>query len=207
LTNVGYLRVSTLDQHLELQRDALVAAGCERFFEDRTSGSKESRPGLDACMEFLSEGDVLVVWRLDRLGRSLKHLLQLTEELRDRGVDLMVTTMGVDTRTPTGKMIFQIFAVFAEFERNLIIERTHAGLAAARARGRVGGRRRVLSPDAAKVARSMYAERGEDGKRAHTVQKIADVLGCSRGTIYGYLDADSKVAGGYRPRGAVEGAA
>lgn len=189
MATIGYARVSTTDQHLHLQEDALRAAGAEKVFTDQMSGSKASRPGLDACLDYLRSGDTLVAWKLDRLGRSTKNLIELIELLRERDVDLVITTMGIDTRTPMGKMVFTIFAGVAEFERDLIRERTHAGLAAARARGRVGGRKRTLSPKQAQHARDLYGKTGDDGKRAHTVQEIANLLRVPRTTVYGYLDA------------------
>jgi len=184
---IGYARVSTADQNLDLQTDALTQAGAERIFTDHVSGSKTARPGLDQCLDYLRAGDTLIIWKLDRLGRSTRHLIELVEQFRDRDVNLIITTMGVDTRTPVGKMVFTIFAAFAEFERDLIRERTYAGLTAARARGRVGGRKRTLNAKQAQHARDLYAMVGEDGKRAHTVQEIAYRLRVPRTTVYGYL--------------------
>lgn len=142
---IGYARVSTLDQNLDLQIDALKKAGCGRVFTDKMSGAKDSRPGLDAMVEFAREGDQIVVWKLDRLGRTMKHLVSLVNALHDRGVHLFVIQGDIDTTTSTGRMMFHLFATFAELERDLIVERTRAGLEAARARGRSGGRPSLLT--------------------------------------------------------------
>ena len=136
---IGYARVSTGDQNLDLQRDALQKAGCDRILEDRASGAKAPRPGLDAALDYVRRGDTLVVWRLDRLGRSLKDLIQLVGELDERGIGLRSLHESIDTTSSSGKLVFHIFGALAEFERNLIRERTRAGLQAARARGRKGG--------------------------------------------------------------------
>jgi DNA invertase Pin-like site-specific DNA recombinase len=189
MATIGYARVSTWDQNLDLQLDALKAVGAEKVFTDQVSGSKADRPGLNQCLEYLRAGDVLVVWKLDRLGRSTQHLVNLMADFADREVELVVTTLGIDTRTPAGKLVMRFFAAFAEFERDLIIERTKAGLESARARGRVGGRKPALTDGQALVAQQMYDELGPDGKRAHTVQEIADVLRVKRSTVYGYLAA------------------
>lgn len=188
---IGYARVSTWEQNLDLQLDALRAAGAEKTFEDHASGAKTTRPGLDDCLAYLRAGDVLVIWKLDRLGRSTQHLVNLMADFAEREVELVVTTLGVDTRTPAGKLVMRFFAAFAEFERDLIVERTKAGLEAARARGRVGGRKPALTEGQALLAQRMYDERGEDGKRAHTVQEIADVLRVKRSTVYGYLQNEA----------------
>lgn len=187
MSTIGYARVSTLDQNPDLQFDALRKAGVDRIFEDRVSGAKESRPGLDACLDYLRPGDALVVWRLDRLGRNTRHLLDLSELFRDRGIELVILTMGIDTRTPIGKFFYTIMGAFSEFERFSILERTEAGRAAARARGRVGGRPRKLTARQARLAREMYDEHGADGTRAHTVAEIAAQLGVARSTVYNYL--------------------
>lgn len=186
---IGYARVSTGDQDTALQLDALTATGCERVFEDHASGSREDRPELAACLDYLRAGDTLVIWKLDRLGRSLPHLLQLAGDLQARDVELVITTMGIDTRTPGGRLLYGILGAVAEYERSLIQERTRAGLEAARARGRVGGRKPSLSPRQAKLARDMYAEKDADGKRAHTVADIARELKVGRSTIYRYLES------------------
>ena len=178
---VGYARVSTQDQNADLQEDALSEAGCVKVFTDKASGAQADRPQLDAALSYLRDGDVLVVWRLDRLGRSLKHLITVVSDLEDRGVGFRSLTESMDTTTPAGKLIFHVFAALAEFERNLIRERTKSGLDAARARGRKGGRKPSLSPKKIEVARKMYA----DGDS--TVAEIARVLGVSRATIYRHL--------------------
>ena len=141
---VGYARVSTHEQNLSLQVDALTQAGCEKIFEDKISGIKAERPGLNAALEFVRKGDTLVVWRLDRLGRSLKHLIETVADLEGRGIGLRSLQEAIDTTTAGGRLVFQIFGALAEFERNLIRERTLAGLQAARARGRKGGRPKAL---------------------------------------------------------------
>ena len=145
---MGYARVSTLEQDEALERDALQAAGCERIFVDRASGQLEHRPALDALLEQLRPGDALVVWRLDRLGRSLKHLIEVANDLAELGVALVSLREVIDTSTPGGKLVFHIFGALAEFEKDLVTERTMAGLAAARVRGRKGGRPTVWTPAA-----------------------------------------------------------
>ncbi len=141
---IGYARVSTTEQNLDLQRDALKRAGCEKIIEDTVSGGKVQRPGLERVHDALRSGDVLAVWRLDRLGRSLKHLIELMAELDAERIGFQSVTESIDTTTPGGKLVFHIFGALAEFERNLIRERTYTGLGAARARGRKGGRRKKL---------------------------------------------------------------
>jgi DNA invertase Pin-like site-specific DNA recombinase len=173
----GYARVSTRDQDEALQRDALAAAGLDRVFVDKALGSVAHRPALDELMGLLRPGDTVVVWRLDRLGRSLRHLVELVGELEQRGVGQRSLTEQIDATTPNGKLIFHLFAALAEFERDLIRERTQAGLAAARARGRVGGQPSVWTPEKLRTARSMYAA-GEH------VGSTARVLGVSRASIY-----------------------
>jgi len=138
---IGYARVSTQDQRSELQLDALAAAGCEQVFHEKMSGKDKDRPELETCLKVVRQGDTLIVWRLDRLGRSLKDLVEIVHELQDRGIGLQSLTENIDTTNAGGKLIFHVFAALAEFERNLIRERTVAGLAAARARGRKGGRK------------------------------------------------------------------
>lgn len=184
---VGYGRVSTLDQHPEAQRDALVAAGISEseIFIDKISGKLASRPELDRALLCANRAeDQLVITKLDRLGRSLKHLIDLAELLQARGVELVVLDQGIDTSTPVGRMFFHILGAIAEFEHTLMSERTRAGLAAARARGRNGGQKPKLSATQIVIAREMYDKLGDDGKRAYTVAQIADTLGVSRPTIY-----------------------
>lgn len=181
---IGYERVSTDDQNLALQHDALGAAGCEKIFSDKMSGAKAERPGLNKAFDFAREGDTLVVWRLDRLGRSLKDLIALVEELENRKIGLRSLQENIDTTTSGGKLIFHMFGALAEFERNLIQERTRAGLQAARARGRKGGRRPKLTPQQIEVGRALAA----DPRRS--VTSICDHLGISRPTYYRYINPE-----------------
>lgn len=159
---IGYARVSTRDQNLDLQLDALKRAGCERIYQDVASGSTTARPALDELLGQLRAGDVLVIWKLDRMGRSLKHLVELVGNLIERKVGLLRLNDPIDTTSAQGRLVFNLFASLAEFERELIRERTQAGLTAARARGRVGGRPKGLSPQAqatAMAAETLYRER------------------------------------------------
>jgi DNA invertase Pin-like site-specific DNA recombinase len=181
---VGYARVSTKDQNLDLQVDALQKEECEEVFREVASGAKTARPVLDDLLSRLRAGDVLVIWKLDRLGRSLKHLVTLATELMEQEVGLISLNDPIDTTTPQGRLVFNIFASLAEFERDLIRERTQAGLKAARARGRKGGRPRGLSKKAeatAMAAETLYRE----GKLS--VQEICDQLDISKPTLYAYL--------------------
>jgi DNA invertase Pin-like site-specific DNA recombinase len=184
---IGYGRVSTRDQHPEAQHDALQAAGCERVFIDKASGKLARRPELDnALLSASRTGDQLVITKLDRLGRSLEHLIELSKLLESRGVDLVVLDQGIDTSTATGRMFFHILGAIAEFEHALMSERTLDGLAA-RARGRTGGQKPKLGPRQVKLARQMYDETGPDGKRTHTIAQIAAEFDVSRPTIYRHL--------------------
>ena len=183
--DIGYARVSTLDQNLDLQRDALTQAGCEKIFVDEISGATAARPGLESALEMAREGDVLVVWRLDRLGRSLKHLVELVGELEERNVGFRSIQEAMDTSSSGGKLIFHVFAALAEFERNLIQERTNAGLAAARARGRKGGRPKKLDEKKRTLAVSLYNE------RKHSVGEICQMMGISKPTLYDYVRAEN----------------
>ena len=176
--NIGYCRVSTQDQNLELQLDELKKAGCEKIFQDVASGSKYEREGLQDAIAFAREGDCVVVWKLDRLSRSLRHLIDTVNQLKERGVGLRVLTQNLDTTTPSGTLVFHIFGALAEFERLLIKERTNAGLAAARARGRVGGRPKAMDEKKIQIAQSLYV----DGKT--TVSEICDTLNVSKATLY-----------------------
>lgn len=180
-------RVSTRDQHPEAQHDALAAAGCEQIFVDKASGKLARRPGLDKALLVAREGDQLVVTKLDRLGRSLEHLIELSKELQSRGVDLVVLDQGIDTSTPVGRLFYSIIGAIAEFEHALMSERTRDGLAAARARGRTGGQKPKLGPRQVRLARQMYDETGADGKRKYTVAQIAVEFGVTRPTIYRHL--------------------
>ena len=185
--NIGYARVSTGEQTLDLQGDALTAAGCESIYTDVISGTKETRPGLDEALSYIRKGDTLVVWRLDRLGRSLKHLIETVTELQGRGVGFRSLTEQIDTTTSGGKLIFHVFGALAEFERDLIQERTHAGLRAARARGRTGGRpKKLADPKTMALARRLYDDGNTD------VATICRTLGVSRATLYRALGRDSK---------------
>lgn len=182
---IGYMRVSTADQSLGLQRDALVAAGVapDRIYEDVCSGKAVDRPGLGRALEVAREGDAIVIWKLDRVGRSLAHVVGLVGDLQKRGVGLKVLTGGIDTTTATGRLVFGIFATLAEFERDLIHERTMAGLAAARARGRAGGRPRVMTRQKLKAAMALMADRD------NAARDVAAQLGVSLSTLYAYVDA------------------
>ena len=187
---IGYGRVSTRDQHPEAQCDALTAARCEQIFVDKVSGKLARRPELDkALLSANRTGDQLVVTKLDRLGRSLEHLIELSNLLHARGVDLVVLDQGIDTSTAVGRMFFQILGAIAEFEHALMSERTIDGLAAARSRGRTGGQKPKLGPRQVALARSMYDELGQDGKRKYTVEQIAAEFGVTRPTIYRHLAA------------------
>jgi DNA invertase Pin-like site-specific DNA recombinase len=185
---IGYGRVSTTDQHPEAQRDALEAAGCDQIFIDKLSGKLASRPELDKALVVLREGDHLVITKLDRLGRSLRNLMDLSDLFRERGVALEVLDQGIDTSTPVGEMFFHILGAIAQFEHSLMVERTKQGLEAARARGRTGGQKPKLKARQIKLAQEMYDETGSDGKRKYTVQQIADEFGVSRPTIYRHLE-------------------
>ena len=177
-TLVGYARVSTIEQNPDLQKDALKAAGCTKFFEDVLSGAREDRPGLEEALEYLREGDTLVVWKLDRLGRSLPHLIETVRSLEERGIGFKSLREQVDTTTPGGKLVFHLFGALAEFERDLVRERTQAGLVAARARGRKGGRPKAM--DATKVAMAKSFRENPD----LSVAEICRQLGVSEMTFY-----------------------
>ena len=176
---VGYARVSTQDQNLQLQHDALKAAHCARIFDDKLSGAKAERPGLTAAIESMTAGDTLVVWKLSRLGRSMKQLIDTVQRLSDKGIELKSLHENIDTTSATGKLLFHIIAAFAQFERDNMIENTRAGLAAARSRGRIGGRRPKV--DDAKLAEAAAL------LTAHpklTPREICRRLGISRATFY-----------------------
>jgi DNA invertase Pin-like site-specific DNA recombinase len=180
---IGYARVSTQDQTLDLQTDALTRAGCEKLFTDTASGAKAERPGLQAAMNHLRAGDTLAVWRLDRLGRTLKQLIATVTELNERGIGFKSLQENIDTTTSGGKLIFHIFGALAEFEREVIRERTNAGLQAARARGRFGGRQSIQSLDPKKMALAKQPH----ADRSMPVQEISDTLHIGRSTLYRYL--------------------
>lgn len=185
---LGYARVSTGDQDAALQQDALKAAGCYRIFTDTASGALESRTELTKVLDQLRPGDTLVVWRLDRLGRSIRHLIDQLNGLQERGIGFRSLQETIDTTSPGGRLVFHVFAALAEFERDLIRERTNAGLAAARARGRTGGRPSLLTKEKLDTARRLYAQKDM------TVAKIGEVLGVSRTTVYRALHREPVAA-------------
>ena len=188
---IGYARVSTHDQTLALQQDALEKEGCDKIFTDTASGAKAERPGLKQALSYVRPGDTLVVWRLDRLGRSLRDLIEQITALEKRGIGFKSLTEQVDTTTSGGKLIFHIFGALAEFERDIIRERTNAGLQAARARGRLGGRPRALnSSKKIAMAQALYAD------KTNSVSDICKTLNISRATLYRYVKdaSDSKEA-------------
>ena len=182
---IGYARVSRLEQDMQLQIDALLKEGCEKknIYTDKASGAKSDRPGLDKCIKALKKGDTLIVWRLDRLGRTMKHLVALVQELVSEGIKFKSICDGaIDTTTASGELIFNIFSALAQFERKLNQERTMAGLSVARARGRVGGRRPVKPDDPkVKMAKSMHKD------HSMSITEICEALKISRGTLYRYL--------------------
>jgi DNA invertase Pin-like site-specific DNA recombinase len=175
---IGYARVSTQDQTPELQLDALRGVGCEKIFNEKASGSQRDRPQLKAALEYVRSGDTLVVWKLDRLARSLKQLIETIEQLKERDIDFRSLTEAIDTVTPGGRLTFHIFAALAEFERSLIQERTQAGLASARARGKKGGRPPALSSDDLLVANALLRD------HAISVEEVAKRLNVSPSTLY-----------------------
>lgn len=180
---IGYARVSTIEQNLDLQRDALLAAGCEKVITDTVSGSVLARPGLEKVKEQMRAGDTLVVWRLDRLGRSMRDLISWMTYLDEKKIQLQSLHEAIDTTTTSGKLTFHLFGAMAEFERNLIRERTQAGLTAARARGRKGGRPAALDKDKRELAVRLYNE------NQMTIAKICTMLGISKPTLYAYVRA------------------
>jgi len=186
LMRIGYARVSTGEQKLDLQLDELEEAGCERIYEEKTSGAAKSRPELEKCLDSLRDGDILVVWRLDRFGRSLKDLVQKMDALEEKGVDFVSLTEGIDTTTAQGKLTFHIFGALAEFERALARERTMAGLRAARERGRVGGRPRSLDEEDIPQVQALMKD--EDVP----VADICERFGISKPTLYRYVGPDGE---------------
>lgn len=178
---IGYARVSTDDQNLDLQYDELKKAGCEKFYDDKMTGGKLDRPGLDAAIDYARKDDVIVVWRLDRLSRSLKDLIEVITNLESKGIGLKSLHESIDTTSSSGKLIFHIFGSLAEFERNLIGERTRAGLKSARERGKVGGRPKKLNTERAKLAQDLYNE------KTRTIKQICELVGVSKPTLYRYL--------------------
>lgn len=184
---VGYARVSTGEQNLDMQVDELKKAGCEKVFTDEMSGVKADRPGLREALAFVRVGDTLVVWRLDRLGRSLKDLIEKVDDLKAREVDFRSLHENIDTTSPGGKFQFHIFSALAEFERDLIRERTMAGLRAARARGRYGGRPRTMTPEKVRMASRLMRD------PEVSIKEICNILGLSRSTLYRYIDPSGNV--------------
>lgn len=186
MASIGYARVSTREQNPDGQTDLLSAAGCERVFVEHASGVLAKRPVLEDALDYLRTGDTLVVTKLDRLGRSVRNLKEVAEGLQARGIGLKALSQGIDTTTPGGRLFFHMLAAIAEFEHDLIVERTQDGLAAARARGRKGGGRFKMTATKARQARAMYDE------KTYTVQQIAETFGVSRGTIYRHLAQDAR---------------
>lgn len=183
---IGYARVSSFDQNLDLQNDALEKVGCERVIVDKASGKDTNRPGLNTIKEVLRDGDILIVWRLDRLGRSLKDLIEWVNYLDEKGVALKSLEESIDTTTATGKLTFHLFGALAEFERQLIRERTQAGLAAARARGRLGGRPKSLNAEKRKLAVKLYND------KEISIKEICEMMKISKPTLYGYINQSKK---------------
>ena len=179
--NIGYARVSTEDQNLDLQIDALKEAKCDHIYEEKMSGKIKDRPALDEALNFMRKGDTLVVWKLDRLGRSLRHLIEVINKLMDEGMYFMSLQEKIDTTSTSGKLIFHIFAALAEFEREIISERTKAGLKAARARGRMGGRPKKLNEEQAQMVKKMWID------HTITIEEICRTFDISRSTLYHYL--------------------
>ncbi|ETS30733.1 resolvase [Photorhabdus temperata] len=183
---VGYARVSTPSQNLDLQIKALKEAGCDKIFTDIANGAKTARPGLKDAEMVLREGDALVVWKLDRLGRSIQHLIESINDLKEKGIGFRSLQEAIDTQTSGGKLVFHIFSALAEFERDLIRERTNAGLEAARARGKKGGRPKSLDqPKNIKLLKQMHAD------PSYSIGDICKTLDISRSTFYRYLKSDN----------------
>ncbi|MDA8352815.1 MAG: recombinase family protein [Firmicutes bacterium] len=178
---VGYARVSTHDQNLNLQTDALREHGCEKIFTDHVSGGKFTRKGLEEALEYIRPGDTLVVWKLDRLGRSLKHLIEVVNNLHEKGIGFQSLRENMDTTSSGGKLIFHVFGALAEFEREIIRERTQAGLTAARARGKLGGRPRVMDEKKIKMAQTLMQDPN------YSVREICETLQVSKATLYRHL--------------------
>lgn len=185
--NIGYARISTKNQSINLQEDALKSAGCKEIYTDIASGSKSQRPGLDSALAYLREGDTLVVWKLDRLGRSIQHLIQTIALLNERKIAFKSLQENIDTTSSGGKLIFHMFSALAEFERDLIRERTDAGLKAARARGRLGGRPSLLDNRQIKRMIEMYNE------KKNTVGEICKIYEISRPSFYNYLKRQQEI--------------
>lgn len=181
---IGYARVSTQDQNINLQKDALEKAGCEAIYCEVSSGSKADRPELKKAISYAREGDTLVVWKLDRLGRSIQHLIDLVNQLQERKIGFKSLQENIDTTTSGGKLIFHIFSALAEFERDIIRERTKAGLQAARARGRKGGRPKGLDVKKIKLAKKLHKDKN------YTIKEICETLNISKSSLYNYLKTE-----------------
>lgn len=182
---IGYARVSSNDQNLDLQIDALKKVGCSRIFSDKITGKRKSRPGLDDALSYLRTGDTLAIWKLDRLGRSVKGLIDLVEKMQEKEIHFRSITDGIDTTTPAGRFFFHVMASLAQMERELLVERTKAGLAAAKKRGRVGGRKRVMTSSKLEAAKKLLAE-------GMPPKEIARNLGVSIPTLYRWCPASDR---------------
>lgn len=178
---IGYARTSTIEQNLDLQRDALSSNGCDKMYADQTSGVKSARPGLDQLLEMLRPGDTVVVWRLDRLGRSLRHLIELIDKFKTMGVGFVSIQEKIDTTTVMGEFMFHMMGALAQFERGLTVERVQAGLAAARARGRMGGRQYKCNPKKRQLAVELYRAKEKP------INEICDIIGVAKSTLYKYI--------------------
>jgi len=179
---IGYARVSTHDQNLVLQNDSLKEAGCEKIFSDQVSGTKDSRPGLSRAMDTLRKGDTLIVWKLDRLGRSLSHLVEFINDLKNKEIGFKSLQENIDTTSGVGKLVFHMFAALAEFEKDLIRERTMAGLSSARARGKLGGRPKILDDKKIALAKTMHKN------KEISVKEICKTLNIGKTTFYRYIN-------------------
>ena len=181
---IGYARVSVDDQNLEIQKESLTKAGCEKIFEDHQIGAKTERQGLKSALDFAREGDTLVVWRLDCLSRTVKDLIEMITRLESNGIGLKSLQESLDTSSSSGKLIFKVFRALSEFKRNQTRERTQAGLSAARARGRMGGRPKVLDAKTRVLATKLYDE------KVHTIKEICQMMKISKPTLYKYIEAE-----------------
>jgi len=183
---IGYARVSSDDQNLNLQTDALKKVGCIKIFSDKISGMRKKRPGLDGALSHLRTGDIFVIWKLDRLGRNLKELISMVEKFDGEGIHFQSITDGIDTTTPAGRFFFHVMASLAQMERELLIERTKAGLAAAKKRGRVGGRKRLMTPSKVEAAKNLLAQ-------SMPPKEVANNLGVSIPTLYRWCPASDNI--------------
>jgi DNA invertase Pin-like site-specific DNA recombinase len=180
---VGYIRVSTHEQNLDLQIEAMEKHGYDMLYQEMVSGAKADRPEFEKCLNYLRKGDTLVVWRLDRFGRTLRKTLELVEQLEEKGVEFKSLQDNFDTSTASGRMFFHLCAVFAEYERNIMLERTYAGLAAAKAQGRVGGRKPSMN-------KKKIAEAVDLHKKGVSAKQIAQMMKCSKSTVFKYLQQE-----------------